>query len=311
MFDPAQIHPLPDFSWQAVQANQGIESYRHFYRLDKLLEIEGVYHCFGNVYSEHYALLAQAFIHPDNQKNIFLIHGYTDHLGLYDRLIGHLLKSGFNVVGLDLPGHGLSLSGIRAGIESFSAYQEAVTPFIEQATQTLSGSWFLLGQSTGGTIAMDYILHNPKHPFAKQILLAPLVIPAHWPLIKLQLFAARRFLKSVPRKFNRNSGDEKFLRFVRLKDPLQPKWLKTSWVQSLYDWQEHFEHSPSSVLPTLLIQGDKDTVVDWQYNREKVKEKFSQTTELIIPGANHHLANESDQLRKQVFSQIIGYLERA
>lgn len=308
MFDPAQIHPLPDFSWQPVKLTEGIKSYCHFYRLDRLLDTKGVYHCFGNVYSEHYALLAQAFIHPDNQKNVFLIHGYTDHLGLYDRLIAHLLRSGFNVVGLDLPGHGLSLSGVRAGIESFSYYQEAIKPFIQQATQELQGPWYLLGQSTGASIAMDYILHSAVQPFAKQVLLAPLIVPAHWPLIKLQLFAARRFLKSVPRKFNRNSGDEEFLRFVRLKDPLQPRWLQTSWVQSLYDWQEHFERSPVSSLPTLLIQGDKDSVVDWQYNRRKVKEKFGQLSEIILPGANHHLVNEGDIIRKQVFSLLTLYI---
>lgn len=308
MFDPAQIHPLPDFSWQPVKLTEGIKSYCHFYRLDRLLDTKDVYHCFGNVYSENYALLAQAFIHPDNQKNVFLIHGYTDHLGLYDRLIAHLLKSGFNVVGLDLPGHGLSLSGVRAGIESFSRYQEAVKPFIEQASQHLQGEWYLLGQSTGATIAMDYVLHNESHPFSKQVLLAPLVIPTSWPLIKLQLFAARRFLKSIPRKFNRNSSDEDFLRFVRLKDPLQPRWLKTSWVQSLYEWQKHFELSSASDLPTLLIQGDKDSVVDWQYNRRKVKEKFGQLSEIILPGANHHLVNEGDVIRKQVFSLLTLYI---
>lgn len=310
MFDPASIHPIPDFSWQPVAETDGIKAYRHYYRLDKVVSsVDGAYHCFGNIYTKNFALTAQAFIHPDNQLNAFVVHGYTDHLGIYDQVIAALLHAGINVVGLDMPGHGLSLSGDRAGIKSFDCYQEAISGFIDEAMGQLKGSWFLLGQSTGGSVAIDYVLHKPEHRFKRLVLLAPLVIPRSWPIIKLQLMVIGRFAKAVPRKFNRNSGDKQFLRFVRRKDPLQPRWLKTSWVQALYDWQQHFETSPESEVPALLIQGNQDNVVEWQYNCAKVQEKLTKAELLLIEGANHQLVNEAEEIRKKVFSAIIQYIK--
>lgn len=308
MFDPEQLRELPPFTWQAVEENDAIVRYRHFYRLDKITNIAGVRHSFGKVSAGGFSVLVQAFIHPDNQANVFLLHGYTDHLGLYDQLILSLVQAGFNVVGMDLPGHGLSPSGERAGIQGFEQYQQAVVPVINKALKQLSGRWALLGQSTGGAIAMDYILNNPQHGFDRLVLLAPLVIPVRWSWVKLQLFAARGFLESVPRRFNQNSSNRNFLRFVKHKDPLQPRFIRTSWVQSLYDWQEHFEASPSADLPCLLIQGGKDVVVDGDYNCQRVREKFSYVEELHIAEANHHLANEKAEFREQVFDRVNSFL---
>lgn len=308
MFDPKQLGDLPPFTWQAVEETEAIVSYRHFYRLDSISRLPGVSHSFGKLNAGGFSVLVQAFIHPDNQDNVFLLHGYTDHLGLYDQLILALMQAGYNVVGMDLPGHGLSVSGERAGIQGFDQYQQAIIPVIDKAMKQLSGSWALMGQSTGGAIAMDYILNNPQSSFDKLVLLAPLVIPVRWSWIKLQLFAARGLLEAVPRSFNQNSGDQQFLRFVKHKDPLQPRRIPTSWVQSLYDWQVHFNASPSSTIPCLLVQGGKDVVVDGDYNCQRVREKFSCLQEFHLPEANHHLANEAAELREQVFHRLTAFL---
>lgn len=310
MFDPEQLRDQPPFTWQAVEDTEAIISYRHFYRLDKVTSLPGVQHCFGKMGAGGFSVLVQAFIHPANKANVFLLHGYTDHLGLYDQLILALMQAGFNVVGLDLPGHGLSVSGERAGIQGFQQYQQAIMPVISQAFKQLSGSWALIGQSTGGAIAMDYILNNPQHGFDRLVLLAPLVIPARWPWVKFQLFAARTLLQAVPRRFNHNSGDTQFLRFVKYKDPLQARFIRTSWVQSLYDWQAHFASSPSSTIACLLIQGGKDTVVDGAYNAQRIEEKFSHIEHYYLADANHHLANEVAAIRTLVFQRVKAFLMR-
>src|SRR5690554_75097 len=308
MFDPEQLRDLPLFTWQAVEETEAILAYRHFYRLDKITELAGVCHSFGEVNAGGFSVLVQAFVHPDNHANVFLLHGYTDHLGLYDQLILNLMQAGFNVVGLDLPGHGLSLSGERAGIQGFEQYQHALIPIVNDALRQLPGSWALLGQSTGGAIAMDYILNNAQHGFDKLVLLAPLVIPVHWPWVKLQLFAVGGLLETVPRRFNQNSSNGQFLHFIKHKDPLQPRLIRTSWVQSLYDWQSHFDASPSATIPCLLIQGGKDVVVDGDYNCQRVREKFRCLEEFHLPEANHHLVNEAQEFREPVFARIRQFL---
>ncbi len=308
MFDPMMLHPLPDFSWQAVEETEAIKAYRHFYRLDKILAISGVYHCFGNIKAGDFTLLAQAFIRPDNQKNVFLLHGYTDHLALFDQLILTLVQAGFNVIGLDLPGHGLSISGIRAGIQSFQQYQQAVTPLIQDAQQQLPGSWAIIGQSTGGAIAMDYVLNQKTHGFQHLVLLAPLVVPANWWLVQVQFYALRRVLKRIPRIFRDNSSNRQFMHFLEHCDPLQTRWLSTTWVQALVDWQAHFNANPHSTIATLLIQGGKDVVVDGKYNKRRILQKFSQVESLYLPQAKHHLANETAALQQVIFQRILMFL---
>lgn len=309
MFSPDQIQAIPAFSWAPVEETPGIKAYLHSYRLDKAIDFPDIRHCFGNVQAGGFTLLLQAFIRPQNRASVFVLHGYTDHVGLYGHLIHVLLAAGYNVVALDLPGHGLSVSGERAGINGFQQYQQAVIPVMDMAMQALPGEWFLLGQSTGGAIAMDYIMNNPQHRFSKLVLLAPLVIPVRWPLVKAKLFALRRFLASVPRRFTRNSGDQQFLHFLRRRDPLQTRLIRTSWVQSLYDWQPHFTASPVSLTPTLLVQGEQDVVVDWRYNRQRIREKFLNLQEFILPQANHHLVNETEELRTQIFERLIRFMD--
>lgn len=75
------------------------------------------------------------------------------------------------MIGLDLPGHGLSPSGERAGIYGFEQYQQVISPMIQEAQSVLAGDWFLLGQSTGGAIAMDYVLNTPQQQFKKIVYL--------------------------------------------------------------------------------------------------------------------------------------------
>lgn len=306
-FSPESLNPLPSFSWKAVERTPALATYLHFYRLDKALNYPDSRHCFGTVEAAGLTLLVQAFIRESHTKNVFLLHGYTDHVGLFDQLICHLMEKGFNVVSLDLPGHGLTVSGHRAGIDGFGQYQDAVAPIIEMAQKEFPGDWYLIGQSTGGAIAMDYIMNNPPHGFKKQILLAPLVIPARWAWVKVQLFVLRSFLNTVPRTFSTHTSDKDFLKFLR-RDPLQTRTIHTSWVQSLYDWQEHFAQSPQSATPTLLVQGDQDSVVDGPYNRDRLREKFTHLTEVLITGANHHLVNEEQSLRAQVFNHVERYL---
>ena len=309
MFNPEQLQLLPAFTWQQRGTNPAVQQYTRFYGMDLSQEFPGLLHCFGSRKAKGGMLVMQAFLLEKNRANVFLLHGYMDHIGLYGHLIRVLLMAGYNVVAIDLPGHGLTQLGERAGIDDFQDYQTVIKPLIAEAVTELSGTWHLVGQSTGGAIAMDYILNNPDHPFDKLVLLAPLVIPVRWPLVKFKLFTLRRFLRKVPRRFTRNSSDKAFLHFIKKHDPLQSRWVKTSWVQALYNWQPHFHNSPQSDTETLVIQGEKDIVVDWRYNLSAISSKFTRLHKICLPDANHHLVNEPCNIRDQVFTHLISFLQ--
>jgi len=307
--DIKQLLPLPAFSWSGSVPREMDLHYFSFYGIAFSGEFDGrLQHKFGSLQLAGFDISTHYFSLPSNNKTVVVNHGYYDHAGLYAWLIRMLLQSGCNVLIYDLPGHGLS-SGEQAGIESFDVYQQVLAQLMAQARPYLSDQCYLLGQSTGGAITMDYVLNKPDHGFLKVILMAPLVIPVHWTYVRGLLWMASPFVDHLPRLFSKNSHDEHFVHFVKDDDPLQSSTVKRSWGKALVEWQKHFLASPASSIPALLFQGDKDKTVDWRYNVDKITEKFTDLTVLMLPGAMHHLANEVEHYHAIMQHEITAFIK--
>jgi alpha-beta hydrolase superfamily lysophospholipase len=76
----------------------------------------------------------------------------------------------------------------------------------------------------------------------------------------------------------------------------------------LYHWQQHFQDAPVSAIPTLVVQGDKDGTVDWRYDLKQIPKKFTCLKIVILAGARHHIANESEFYRGPLFDEIENFL---
>jgi len=153
------------------------QGYQRFYGLDL-----SAHSWLGGFQAAGFDLVGQAWLPEQPIATLFLLHGYYDHMGLYRHVIEWALKQGFAVISCDLPGHGLS-SGERASISDFAVYQQVLEVLFEQARALqLPRPWHLCGQSTGGAIAVDHLLHQgARSPIDGQvILLAPLVRPCSW-----------------------------------------------------------------------------------------------------------------------------------
>jgi len=251
----------------------------------------------------NYELVAQLWQPENPRATLIFLHGYYDHLGLYRHLIAWALAQGFAVLSCDLPGHGLS-SGERASIGDFSEYQAVLSALLQQAAALkLPQPWHLLGQSTGGGILLDYLLRGTVRPEVGQVaLLAPLIRPRAWLASKLLWRSLNPFAQNVKRRFSDNSGDSAFLAFVRSKDSLQPLRLPLRWVAALVRWIPKIESAAPSARTALLVQGDADMTLDWRHNLKVLEEKLPQTQRLLLPGARHHLVNETEDLRKTYFA---------
>jgi alpha-beta hydrolase superfamily lysophospholipase len=215
------------------------------------------------------------------------------------------LGQGFAVIACDLPGHGLS-SGERASIDDFLVYQHMLQALFEQARLLdLPRPWHLCGQSTGGAIVVDHLLHEgERSPVDGQaILLAPLVRPRAWYWSKLSYRVLRHFVSGIDRRFSENSNDPRFLPFLQA-DPLQPRRLPTAWVGALVSWIKRIESAPSSPRRPLIVQGEADGTVDWPYNLKVLKAKFADPQILMLPEARHHLVNELPGIRERYFAFI-------
>lgn len=93
---------------------------------------------------------------PDNTSTVLLIHPVGLDLTYWDRQI-EALQSAYNVVALDLPGHGRS-----AGRSQGWSFDEAVRVVAGLIEVVGAGSVHLVGISFGGMIAQATVLARPE-----------------------------------------------------------------------------------------------------------------------------------------------------
>ena len=85
---------------------------------------------------------------------------------------------------------------------------------------------------------------------------------------------------------------------------MQPRRVPTDWVGAMDEWIKEFKQLPISQFPLHIIQGNNDKTLDWVYNLERFKHKFPSSSLSVIDTANHHLVNESEALRKEIFAAL-------
>ncbi|MEC9305403.1 MAG: alpha/beta hydrolase [Pseudomonadota bacterium] len=287
-----------------------VHDYFRHYGLEALLNDTSEVHA-GFVDTGRFALWCQVWSPPKPTGTAFVIHGYFDHLGLYRHLLSCLLAKGWRVVLWDLPGHGLS-SGPRAEIEDFDDYQHCLA-HLQETLQTLGMApepWLGVGQSTGAAIlATDALTRREAAHWAGIVLLAPLVRPWRWSQASWLHLIASPFVKELPRKYRPNSTDEAFTAFLRDQDPLQPERLSVAWITAMRRWMPRLLALEPNPLPTLILQGEQDLTVDWEWNLAILAEKFPNAEIHRHPEARHHLVNEAEPIRQVLFEALDRFIE--
>lgn len=294
---------LPVFAEDAPPSLD-LQEFCRFYGLDFTAEIPELNYRAGLVPSGEFQLMTHFWQQPGATHNLLLVHGYFDHSGIYDKLVYWGLAQHCNVLIFDLPGHGLS-SGERAVIDDFADYGAAVADVL--AGVELPGlPLCAVGQSTGCAALVEFARHHPW-PFARTALLAPLVHPAGWFGVRIAHALLHRFTESAARKFNRNSSDLQFLDFIR-RDPLQCHRVSLRWIGALKQWLAGLEIRDLGVGPVLVIQGEKDTTVEWRYNMKAIAQLFPGSEFIYLPQAGHQLANEAATIREHYSRELESFL---
>jgi alpha-beta hydrolase superfamily lysophospholipase len=289
------------------------DAYLRHYDIHFVEEYPGLAHSFGAIDAGSHRIAAHLWVPAAPRGSAVVIHGYYDHTGLYRHLIRHLIDRNFAVMSFDLPGHGLS-SGAPATIDTFDHYVDAFDGCLAALGPHLPEPWVLFGQSTGGAIAMEWLLarghSRSSSPFARVVLLAPLVRPHRWPVARVVYEVARRFINERPRTFTSNAENPEFIEFLRDRDPLQARTLPVRWVTAMQAWRLRFEQRTPSDIAPLVIQGHADRTVDWRYNVRVIQRLFAPRL-FYVPEARHHLVNESPAIRARIFQAIDGELNAA
>ncbi len=311
-FDPAALRRdlRPLVPHEPVILTPEEDAYLRHYGIHFVEEFPGTTYRFGTVASDEHTIACHLWVPAGAVGTAVVIHGYYDHTGLYAHLIRHLIDCRLAVMSFDLPGHGLS-SGEPATIETFDHYVDAFVSCMAALEAHLPAPWHLLGQSTGGAVAMEWLLANQVHrgnnPFQSVVLLAPLVRPYLWPLNRVVYEVARHFIRARPRTFRANAENAEFVAFLRDSDPLQARTLPVRWVTAMLEWRRRFERYGATDIAPLVIQGRADTTVDWRYN-VRIIERLFRPRIFYVPEARHHLVNEAPAMRAQIFKAIDGEL---
>ncbi|QEN08005.1 alpha/beta fold hydrolase [Oceanispirochaeta crateris] len=265
---------------------------------------------FGWFLSEERKIAAYLFRTPGEPAagTVYLLHGYLDHSLSNTGVIRFLVEHNYNVAAFDLPGHGMS-EGVPVDIDDFSEYAFCLKRFKALTESSLEGPFFALGHSTGSSVILEYT-NLYENDFKALILTSPLVKNFAWRLTALGLFLGDPFMDDIKRRFGGSSSNEEFEYFTEHNDPLQSQRIPFHWIYANTNWIKRMEQiPPREDLVFHILQGRKDTVVDYRHNIPFLMEKYPHSDVIYYDEGEHSLFNEIPALRHKVYQDILTILE--
>lgn len=259
-------------------------------------------------------LFLQYFSCKFAKGTVVLVHGYTDHSGLYRHMIEHLVRNQWNVFTYDLPGHGVS-SGEALAIDSFDNYVAQLQHLLNHYRASFVGPVVMMGQSMGGSIVLSFLAASSEQQkkawsISGSVMLAPMIRPADYDWMNRLYPFFYWWLGRLKRRFAQSSHDQAFLDFRSQRDPLQHRYISMKWIGAMLKWVKRIEKSNPIDDDALIVQGTGDQTVNWQHNVQQLERLCPQAQWIVIEDARHHLVNESESFRKKVFDAVDEYLSK-
>ena len=236
---------------------------------------------------------------------VVLLHGYGEHLGLYDALARRLTASGHAVHALDSIGHGRS-DGERGRLDTFDDYVNDARTLVRIATEEHPGAPVVLAGHSGGALAAYLLaLRHPRLASGAVLSGAPLA-PLDWVAAELagespdtSDLDPTTLLSTHPEYVHALTHDplclggsfhHAYLRAV------QASWPET--VAGLADARP--------LLPVLLLHGEDDPIVPVSVARY-VASALPRATLRCFPGDLHDVLNEHD--RDAVHRELVDFVD--
>ena len=279
--------------------------------------IERVEHVFVAHKDKQVHLEVQAAEHSDAPTIVFS-PGIGGYARFYVPALGKLCDAGFNVVGIDRPGHGLSEG--RRGDCTIDEILDVVEAAIRFARGRFGGPVALAGSSLGGIITWyalarepdveAVVCHNVAHPKVLHEPVMRLKVPA---LVRLARIAP---LAGVPIKqiadFEAVSFASPILDYFRREPDRIWCWKITARsAASLFTYQPPLDWSRVET-PALVLVGGADEMVSARYTEEVVAAGRPPNAELrILDGLGHMFMHDHLDEALPVMTEWLGnVLER-
>ena len=240
------------------------------------------------------------------------LHGLGDHSGLYPMVADYIVGREMAVHAFDMRGNGRS-DGPRGYVERWSQYLEDLARFLALVgTDDPGRPVFLIGNSLGGLIALEYALRTPdglrgvvtvSAPLGELSVPAPLlalgrVMSRVWPRFSLETGMDLSGLARDPTVAEQILADPLFHRrgTARLSTEV------TTAIARVRSGADSFR------LPLLVLHGSDDRMVSPVGSRQFAARAGSPDKQLIeYPGGYHALF--ADHGREQVLADVAGWIE--
>ena len=243
---------------------------------------------------------------------LIIIHGFSDHSGRYMPIVDNLVPRGIAVYSFDQRGHGRS-PGQRGHIDSFDAFRDDVLSFTHLINaQHPDIPLFMLGQSMGGLIALNFGLHYPQEVDGVIATSPHLSDPPVSPI----LVTLSRALSTVWPTFSMDAGldntsisrDPNVVQDF-LDDPLRhgkgTARLSTELSGAVVDTNAT---AASFQPPLLIIHGTADRLTDPEASR-RFYEKVTSSNKTFIAYEGGYHEGHNDIHRERVIIDIAQWLE--
>jgi alpha-beta hydrolase superfamily lysophospholipase len=262
------------------------------------------------------SLYYQAWMPPEGRRKkavLINLHGLGDHSGLYPNLASHFPAQGVALYGFDMRGNGRS-PGQRAYLGSWEEYRGDLDACLKRIREWEPNlPLFLLGNSLGGLVVLDYVLHHPGR-VEGVIAAAPVLGDVGVPPV---LMALGRVMSRVLPRFSLNVGmdltglarDPSIIEAV-LADPHFHRRgtarLSTEVTAAITRVQQL---AGSLSVPLLILHGTADRMVPPDGSRAFISQVRYPDRELReYPGAYHGLF--ADYGFEEVLADLERWIER-
>ncbi|NCN26991.1 alpha/beta hydrolase [bacterium] len=281
---------------------------------DQFSDTKSALHFFQNAYSNK----------QPPRGLIWLVHGLGEHLQRYGEFAQFLNQAGFDVAGIDLPGHGLSWK--KGGQDTLPSIEESIREikdsirFLhkEHYGASLNSRWSLMGHSMGALISLCWTLDEKRldanESFAHKLVLSAPPLELRLQVPPYKIFLAEKLKETLPNLkidggfYPKDLSHDLVQVFENAADPMCYAKATPKLFVSLRGAAESCLNSYNSVdVPTMLVVGEKDPIVQ-PSAIEKYFEKLNTSKKLIkVNGAFHETLNELN--RKDLYEGVLSWLQ--
>lgn len=260
-----------------------------------------------------FRLFFRHWAHEAPRAVIILAHGMGEHTGRYEPLAQFFNSRSLAVMGADFPGFGQS-SGKRGYAPGMDAFYETLDLVWQQSRQSYPDKpVFILGQSMGGNIALNYCLRQPAG-------ISGVIAASPWIRLRKMppalMVALARLMRKIYPAFTQSNGldpadfsrDPEVVRVYR-EDP---------WVHDKVAAGIGFElleaglfldaYAGSFETPLLLTHGTADALTDPQATEAFSKRVKGPVTLRLWEGLYHETHFEPE--KQQVLEWIANWIDQ-